>query len=87
MGNKSGRTRKYILYYFAASCIIAAVNFVACAPVQNKITVMRAHQQLEQYRGNMAVGFFETVIEQSKQILAESNMKKIANILGITTDA
>ena len=41
---------------------------------------MRAHQQLEQYRGNMAVGFFETVIEQSKQILAESETEPPADI-------
>ena len=80
MGNKPGRNRKYILYYFAASCMIIAVNFVACAPIQNKIAGMRAHQQLEQYRGDMAVGFFETVIEQSKQILAESETEPPADI-------
>ncbi|MFC1827161.1 tol-pal system YbgF family protein [Thermodesulfobacteriota bacterium] len=60
--------------------MIVAVNFAACAPVQDKIAVMRAHQQLEQYRGDMAVGFFETVIEQSKQILAESETEPPADI-------
>ncbi|MCK5104083.1 MAG: tetratricopeptide repeat protein [Cyclobacteriaceae bacterium] len=80
MGNKSGRTGKYILHYLAVSCIIAAVNFVACAPVQDKIAVVKAHQQLEQYREDMAAGFFETVIQQSKQVIAENETEPPADV-------
>ena len=80
MGNKSGRTRKYILHYLTVSCIIAAVNFVACAPVQDKSTAINTHQQLEQYRENLAAGFFETVIQQSKQVIAENETEPPADI-------
>ena len=80
MGNKSGRTGKYILHYLAVSCIIAAVNFVACAPVQDRIAVVKAHQQLEQYREDMAAGFFETVIQQSKQVIAENETEPPADV-------
>ncbi|MEN8232408.1 MAG: hypothetical protein ABFR35_06980 [Thermodesulfobacteriota bacterium] len=80
MGNKSGRTGKYILHYLAVSCIIAAVNFVACAPVQDRIAVVKAHQQLEEYRENMAAGFFETVIQQSKQVIAENETEPPADV-------
>jgi tetratricopeptide (TPR) repeat protein len=69
VGNKSGWTGKYILYYFAISCIIAGFINVACAPVQDKVTAIRAHQQLERHRENMAAGFFETVIEENKKII------------------
>ena len=81
MGNKSGRTGKYILFYFAVSIIFAALlNTVACAPVQNKIAELRAHQQLEQYRGSMAAGFFETIIEQSEQVLTENETEPPADV-------
>jgi tetratricopeptide (TPR) repeat protein len=80
LGNKSGRTGKYILHYLAVSCIIAAVSFVACAPVQDRIAAIRAHQQLEQYRENMAAGFFETVIQQSKQVIAENETEPPADV-------
>jgi len=36
--------------------------------------------QLEEYRKNMAAGFFETVIDQSNQILAESETEQPADI-------
>jgi outer membrane protein assembly factor BamD (BamD/ComL family) len=80
LGNKSGRTGKYILHYLAVSCIIAAANFVACAPVQDRIAVIRADQQLEQNRENLAAGFFETVIQQSKQVIAENETEPPADI-------
>jgi len=41
---------------------------------------MKAHQQLEQYRKDMAAGFFETVIEQSEQILAENETEPPADV-------
>jgi TolA-binding protein len=77
VGNKSGRTGKYVLFYFAVNIIIAALlNTVACAPVQD----IRAHQQLEQYRESMAAGFFETVIQQSEQVLAENETEPPADV-------
>jgi len=80
VGYKSGRTRKYILHYLTVSCIIAAVNFVACAPFQDKSTAINTPQQLEQYRENLAAGFFETVIQQSKQVIAENETEPPADI-------
>jgi TolA-binding protein len=80
VGDKSGRTRKYILHYITVSCIIAAVNFVACAPVQDKITAIREEQKLGQYREDLAAGFFETVIQQSKQVIEKSETESAAAI-------
>jgi outer membrane protein assembly factor BamD (BamD/ComL family) len=80
VGNKSGGTRKYILHYLAVSCIIAAVNFGACAPIQDKIAVIKTYHQLEQYRENLAAGFFETVIQQSKQVIAENETEPPADV-------
>jgi TolA-binding protein len=92
MGHKSGWTWKCILHYLAISCIIGAVNFVACAPVQDKTEAMTTHQleekteamtthqQLEEYRENLAAGFFETVIQQSKQVLAENETEPPADV-------
>jgi tetratricopeptide (TPR) repeat protein len=80
LGNKSGRTGKHILHYLAVSCIIAAVNFIACAPVQDRIAVVKAHQQLEEYRENMAAGFFETVIQQSNQVIEENETEPPADV-------
>jgi TolA-binding protein len=80
VGNKSGRTGKYILFYFTVSFIVAGLSIVACAPVQDKITALRAHQQLEQYRESMADGFFETIIEQSEQVLEENETEPPADV-------
>lgn len=41
--------------------------------------MIRGHQQLERYRENMAAGYFETVIEQSKKIIAENETKPPAD--------
>jgi tetratricopeptide (TPR) repeat protein len=49
--------------------------------VQDKIAVLKAHQQLEQYRESMAAGFFETIIEQSEQVLAENETEPPADII------
>jgi hypothetical protein len=48
--------------------------------MQDKIVELRSNQQFEQYRENVAAGSFETVIEQSKQILAEDDTKPPADI-------
>jgi TolA-binding protein len=48
--------------------------------VQDKITALRAHQQLEQYRESMADGFFETIIEQSEQVLEENETEPPADV-------
>ena len=80
MGNKSGWTGKYILYYLAVSYLIAGVIIAACAPVQDQVTALRAHQQLERQRENMAAGSFDTVIEQCNQIIAENETVPPADI-------
>jgi TolA-binding protein len=80
VGNKSGRTRKHVLFYVTVTIVIAALlNTVACAPVQDKIAVLRAQQQLEQYRGSMAAGVFETIIKQNEQVIAENETKPPAD--------
>jgi len=80
LGDKSGRTGKYILYYFAVSFIIAVFNIAGCSSVQDKIAVIRADQQLERYRENLAAGFFETLIQQANQVLAESETEPPADV-------
>jgi outer membrane protein assembly factor BamD (BamD/ComL family) len=79
VGNKPGRRGKYILFYLAAGCLAAAVNIVACAPVQDKFAEIRAHRQLEQYREDMADGQFNAVISHSKEVLADSETKPPAD--------
>ena len=41
---------------------------------------MTTHQQLEQYRGNMAAGFFETIIQQSEQVLKKNETAPPADV-------
>jgi tetratricopeptide (TPR) repeat protein len=48
--------------------------------MHQQIEAFRAHQQLAQYRENMAVGFFETVIAQSNQMLAKNDTKPPADV-------
>lgn len=48
--------------------------------MQDKITALRAHQQLELYRESMADGFFETIIEQSEQVLEENETEPPADV-------
>ena len=52
----------------------------ACAPVQNKLAAFKAHQQLEYYRESMAAGFFETIIAQSEQVLANNETEPPADV-------
>jgi len=79
VGNKSTRTGKHILYYIILSCIIAAVH-VSCAPIQDKFTEIKSHQQLEQYRENLANGFFETVILKGRQVVEKNETTPPADI-------
>lgn len=69
MGDKSGRTRKHILYYIAAGLIVAS-NIFACAPLQKKITEIQAHNQLEEYRDKLAAGSFEQVIQKAEEVIS-----------------
>jgi len=80
VGNKSGRTRKHVLFNIAASFLIIAFSTVACAPIQDKIAEIRAHQQLEEYREKLAAGFFETIIEKSNEVLAKSETEPPADV-------
>lgn len=80
MGNESGRTRKFILHFFTACCIAAVSGIIACAPVQDKIATIEAHHHLERYRKNLAGGFFETVVQQSKQVVEENELAPRAEV-------
>ena len=42
--------------------------------------MIRADQQLERYRENLAAGFFETLIQQANQVLAESETEPPADV-------
>ena len=79
MGNKSGRKGKYVSFYYTVSCIISAAIIIGCAPVQERIALIKGHQQLERYRENMSAGYFETVIEQSKKIIAVNDTEPPAD--------
>ncbi len=59
--------------------MIAAVH-VSCAPIQNKFTETNSHQQLEQYRENLANGFFETVILNGKQVVEKNETAPPADV-------
>jgi len=48
--------------------------------MQDKISELRAQQQLEHYRKSMAAGFFETIIEQSEQVLEENETEPPADV-------
>lgn len=80
MGQKSSRTRNYILYCFTTSSIIVAITLAACAPFHDKFARMKAHHQLEQHRYNLAEGFFETVIEESMQVIERSETEPPADV-------
>ena len=73
MGYKSTRKGKHILHFIAVSCLIAIVSIVSCVPLQDKITEMNSHHQLEQYRENLANGFFETAISNAGAVVEKSD--------------
>ncbi|MGB3211990.1 MAG: hypothetical protein WBB19_14905 [Desulforhopalus sp.] len=56
------------------------VIIVACTPVQKKIAEIKAHQQLEEYREKLADGFFETVIQEARQIVLENDTDTPADV-------
>ena len=80
MGNKPSRTRKHILHYIAVSSIITSVSIVACTPFQDNRNDIKAHQQLEQYRENLADDAFETVIQQAKEVVAKNDTAPPADV-------
>ena len=60
--------------------MIGAITIFACAPIQDKIVAIKAHQQLEQYRKKLADGFFETVIQQARQVVAKDEKDPPADV-------
>jgi tetratricopeptide (TPR) repeat protein len=48
--------------------------------VQNKITAINTYQQLDEYREDMAAGFFETVIKQCEQIIEKNETAPPADV-------
>lgn len=59
---------------------MAVMAIVACTPVQEKIAAIKAHHQLEQYRKKLADGFFETVIQQGRQVVDNNAIDPPADI-------
>jgi outer membrane protein assembly factor BamD (BamD/ComL family) len=49
--------------------MIGAMSIVSCAPFQHKMTEINSRYQLEEYRENLANGFFETVILKGRQVV------------------
>ena len=80
MGDKPGRTRQHILHFFTISCILAAFNIVSCAQVQNQIDTIKSQKLVSKYRSDLTSGFFETVIQQSKQVLKKNDRKTPADV-------
>jgi outer membrane protein assembly factor BamD (BamD/ComL family) len=52
----------------------------ACAPVQKTIADMQAQEQLSKYRYYLASGFFDTVIQQSRQVLRDNETRPPADL-------
>ncbi len=49
--------------------MIGAMSIVSCAPFQHKMAEINSRYQLEEYRENLANGFFETVILKGRQVI------------------
>jgi outer membrane protein assembly factor BamD (BamD/ComL family) len=60
--------------------MITLVAAAGCAPIQERIAGLRAHRQLEQYRENLADGFFESVIQQSEDVIGENGTGPAAEV-------
>jgi outer membrane protein assembly factor BamD (BamD/ComL family) len=80
LGNKSKRKRQRVLLYLALGVLSLTWLATACAPVQKTIADIQAQQQLSQYRYYLASGFYDTVIEQSRKVLLESETKPPADL-------
>lgn len=60
--------------------MIALVIITACTPVQNTFTDLQAHQLLEQFRKDMAEGYYEKIIQQGNEILLKDTTKQPADV-------
>ncbi len=60
--------------------MIAALQLVACASLQDKFDQFQAHMKLEKNREKLADGFFESVVIESKQILKNSETRQPADV-------
>jgi len=57
-----------------------ALVSVSCVPVQKTIADMQAQEQLSKYRYYLASGFFDTVIQQSRQVLRDNETRPPADL-------
>ena len=56
------------------------LNSVSCAPVQEKITQLNSHHQLDRYRENLADGSFETAILNGRAVIEKSETSPPAEV-------
>ncbi len=59
---------------------MAAISTFGCVPLQNKIAEINAQHQVNYYRGKLADGSFETIVQQNKQILQDNEKDPPADI-------
>lgn len=80
VANNSDWIKKVFLNILAVCCLTATVSIVACAPFQKKLADIEAHRQLEQYRKNLGKGLFETVVQQSNEVLYLNDINPPAEV-------
>jgi outer membrane protein assembly factor BamD (BamD/ComL family) len=80
VGDKSDRKRQHLLFYLAVGGLSLALQSAACAPVRKIPVENHTQQQISEYRHDLASGFYETVIEQSLNILQKSETESPADL-------
>ena len=60
--------------------MILALLSASCAPVQKTIADIQSQQQLSKYRYYMASGFYDTVIQQCREVLSDSETRPPADL-------
>jgi len=80
LGNKSTGKRQYVLLYLTLGGLSLLLSATGCAPVQKTFADIQAQQQLSKYRYYLASGFYETVIQQSREVLRENETRPPADL-------
>mgnify|MGYP001025337491 CR=1 FL=1 len=82
MGNKSYWTGQLFLRYSAISIIfLALISVNGCAPV-NKDTAreVQISKQLQKYKSNLTDGFYDTIVQQSRKVVADGEKNPSAEV-------
>lgn len=82
MGYKSYWTGQLFLRYSAFSIIfLALISVNGCAPANKENAgEMQINEQLQQYRNNLADGFYDTIVLQSRKVLEDGEKNPSAEV-------